>query len=96
MLERHAPELIEYYKDAFRRQYPLAWLKRRGPVVKGFGRVWKWLGEVEGGDALGEEGGEEREKEGDEEGRRKRVKLTERQPSVVGVMKGGGEEAEGS
>ncbi len=89
MLERHAPELIEYYKDAFRRQYPLAWLKRRGPVVKGFGRVWKWLGEVEGG--------EEREKEGDEEvGRRKRVKLTERQPSVVGVMKGGGEEAEGS
>ncbi len=88
MLERHAPELIEYYRDAFRRQYPLARLKRRGPVVKGFGRVWKWLGEVEG---------EEREKEGDEEeGRRKRVKLTERQPSVVGVMKGGGEEAEGS
>jgi hypothetical protein len=80
MLERHAPELIEYYRDAFRRQYPLAWLKRCSLVVKGFGRVWKWLGEVERGDW-----GEEDVGEGDgEEGRRKRVKLTGSQSMGAG------------
>lgn len=84
-MKRNAPYLVAAYCNALREVFVRR--KRWWPVEERFARVWKWLGEVEGGDGMGvemrcgvEEGkeGEDDVGEGDEEEgrRRKRVKMS--------------------
>lgn len=92
MIRKSAPHLMAAYSNGLRQLFGRR--RRWFPSEEGFGRVWKWLGEVEMGDGMeGWETGGGVE-DGDEEGRgRKRVMLTGSQPKWAEKS---GEEAEGS